>query len=69
MSPLVKIRAERDQMSAVERRIADFMLEDGDALYVPRGCWHDVSAVGEESLHLTLGFNPANGIDADSLHE
>ncbi|WP_132124344.1 JmjC domain-containing protein [Actinocrispum wychmicini] len=43
--------------------VADFMLEDGDALYVPRGCWHDVSAVGEESLHLTLGFNPANGID------
>jgi ribosomal protein L16 Arg81 hydroxylase len=43
--------------------IADFMLEAGDALYVPRGCWHDVSAVGEESLHLTLGFNPANGID------
>jgi ribosomal protein L16 Arg81 hydroxylase len=43
--------------------IADFMLEDGDALYVPRGHWHDVSAVGEESLHLTLGFNPATGID------
>ncbi len=43
--------------------IADFMLEDGDALYVPRGCWHDVSAVGEESLHITIGFNPATGID------
>jgi hypothetical protein len=43
--------------------IADFMLEDGDALYVPRGTWHDVSAVGEESLHITIGFNPANGID------
>jgi hypothetical protein len=43
--------------------IADFMLEDGDALYVPRGHWHDVSAVGEQSLHLTIGFNPATGID------
>jgi hypothetical protein len=43
--------------------IADFMLADGDALYVPRGHWHDVSAVGEESLHLTFGFNPATGID------
>jgi hypothetical protein len=43
--------------------IADFMLEDGDALYVPRGHWHDVSAVGEESLHITIGFNPATGID------
>lgn len=28
MSPLVKIRSERDQMSAVERRIADFILEN-----------------------------------------
>ncbi|ONI79476.1 cupin [Actinosynnema sp. ALI-1.44] len=43
--------------------IAEFMLEDGDALYVPRGHWHDVSAIGEESLHLTIGFNPATGVD------
>ncbi len=28
MSPLVKIRSERDRMSAVERRIADFILEN-----------------------------------------
>ncbi|TCV93898.1 RpiR family transcriptional regulator [Luteibacter rhizovicinus] len=28
MSPLVKIRSERDSMSAVERRIADFILEN-----------------------------------------
>ena len=32
MSPLVKIRAERDQMSAVERRIADFILENAQLL-------------------------------------
>jgi hypothetical protein len=43
--------------------IDDFMLEDGDVLYVPRGHWHDVSAVGEESLHLTIGFNRATGVD------
>lgn len=41
----------------------DFLLEDGDVLYVPRGHWHDVSAVGEESLHLTIGFNAATGVD------
>ncbi len=41
----------------------DFMLEDGDVLYVPRGHWHDVSAVGAESLHLTIGFNRATGVD------
>ena len=43
--------------------VDDFLLEDGDVLYVPRGHWHDVSAVGEESLHLTIGFNPATGVD------
>ncbi|WP_218042759.1 MurR/RpiR family transcriptional regulator [Steroidobacter gossypii] len=32
MSPLVKIRAERDQMSAIERRIADFMLDNAHLL-------------------------------------
>ncbi len=32
MSPLLKIRAERDQMSAIERRIADFLLEEAHLL-------------------------------------
>jgi DNA-binding MurR/RpiR family transcriptional regulator len=32
MSSLVKIRAERDQMSAIERRIADFILENAQLL-------------------------------------
>lgn len=43
--------------------IDEFMLEDGDVLYVPRGHWHDVAAVGELSLHLTVGFNVATGVD------
>ena len=32
MSSLVKIRAERDQMSAIERRIADFILDNAQLL-------------------------------------
>lgn len=32
MSSLVKIRAERDQMSAIERRIADFVLDNAQLL-------------------------------------
>jgi len=32
LSPLLKIRAERDQMSAIERRIADFILEESHLL-------------------------------------
>ena len=43
--------------------VADFLLGDGDVLYLPRGQWHDVSAIGEESLHLTIGFNRATGVD------
>jgi len=41
----------------------ELMLEDGDVLYVPRGHWHDVSAVGVQSLHLTIGVSPATGVD------
>lgn len=32
MSPLLKIRSERDQMSAIERRIADYLLENAHLL-------------------------------------
>ncbi len=32
MSPLLKIRSERDQMSAIERRIADYVLENAHLL-------------------------------------
>src|SRR5690606_1426897 len=32
MSSLLKIRAQRDQMSAIERRIADFILENAHLL-------------------------------------
>jgi len=32
MSPLLRIRAERDRMSAIERRIADFILEEAHLL-------------------------------------
>jgi DNA-binding MurR/RpiR family transcriptional regulator len=32
LSPLLKIRAERDQMSAIERRIADFLVENAHLL-------------------------------------
>ena len=32
MPPLVKLRSERDQMSAIERRIADFILDNAQLL-------------------------------------
>jgi hypothetical protein len=37
---------------------AEFVMEPGDALYVPRGLMHDALAEGDElSLHVTIGFH------------
>jgi hypothetical protein len=43
--------------------IAEYVLDEGDVLYLPRGHWHDVAAIGTPSLHLTFGFSPVTGID------
>ncbi|MGR9605318.1 JmjC domain-containing protein [Pandoraea sputorum] len=32
----------------------EIVLREGDVLYVPKGTWHDVIAIGEPSLHLTI---------------
>jgi len=34
---------------------AEFVLEEGDMAYIPRGVMHDARTTGEESLHITLG--------------
>ncbi|MER7707258.1 cupin domain-containing protein [Kitasatospora sp. NPDC097605] len=41
----------------------DLTLRPGDALYVPRGWWHLVSASNGPSLHLTCGLTPHTGLD------
>jgi hypothetical protein len=43
--------------------LAEFILDEGDLLHIPRGWWHDVTAVDEPSLHLTAGVTPAMGAD------
>jgi Cupin superfamily protein len=42
---------------------AEFILDEGDLLHIPRGWWHHVTAVDEPSLHLTAGVTPATGAD------
>lgn len=38
------------------------MLECGDFLYMPRGCWHSAEAIDGPSLHLSVGWeNPTGG--------
>ncbi len=38
-------------------------LTAGQILYLPRGCWHDARATGEESIHLSFGVHHKTGCD------
>ncbi len=38
--------------------LIDAVLEGGDALYLPRGTIHAAEALGETSIHLTVGIQP-----------
>jgi bifunctional lysine-specific demethylase and histidyl-hydroxylase NO66 len=41
-----------------EKPLIDTVLEPGDALYLPRGTVHSALALGETSIHLTVGVHP-----------
>jgi lysine-specific demethylase/histidyl-hydroxylase NO66 len=41
-----------------EPPLIDTVLEPGDALYLPRGTIHSAQALGETSIHLTVGVHP-----------
>jgi hypothetical protein len=41
-----------------EPALIDTTLEPGDALYLPRGTIHSAQALGETSIHLTVGVHP-----------
>ena len=45
------------------RPLARYRLRAGDLLYIPRGHWHDAVAVGEPTLHLTVGIPTLTGVD------
>ena len=38
-------------------------LQSGDLLYLPRGMFHSARAGEEDSIHITLGLNPAYGFE------
>ena len=48
---------------APDRVVWEGMLEEGHALYIPRGWWHEASAVGEVTLHLTFGIHQRTGVN------
>jgi ribosomal protein L16 Arg81 hydroxylase len=41
----------------------EFTLEAGDALYLPRGFVHEARALGESSVHVTVGFHVLTWLD------
>jgi len=43
---------------ALEEPCIDAVLRAGDALYLPRGYLHAAEALGEVSIHLTIGVHP-----------
>ncbi|MBD0323576.1 MAG: cupin-like domain-containing protein, partial [Aldersonia sp.] len=57
-----------DHRAAIEARAAedpviDTELAPGDALYLPRGWIHSATALGETSIHLTVGVAPFTRYD------
>lgn len=57
-----------DHRDAIARRVedepvVDAVLNPGDALYLPRGWIHSARALGETSIHLTVGVAPFTGMD------
>jgi len=43
--------------------VLDQILEPGDLLYMPRGCYHVAVPMNEPTLHLTLGVKNPRGMD------
>ena len=48
---------------AAEGPLLDTVLEPGDAVYLPRGTIHAAQALGELSIHLTVGVHPLTRYD------
>lgn len=47
----------------VDNPLWEGYLEDGDALYIPRGWWHVAFPLSEPTLHLTVGIHNRTGHD------
>ncbi|MBP0714308.1 cupin domain-containing protein [Burkholderia sola] len=52
-----------DKFPCPEEPYLDFVLEEGDVFYIPRGWWHNVTPLGEPTVHLAIGTFPAFAVD------
>lgn len=57
--PMPEHTSKSHRHACPEQPVLDIYLEAGDVLYVPRGWWHCVTSVNEESFHLAIGVHPA----------
>ncbi len=55
-------RRELETVACIEPR-ADVVLGPGDALFVPAGCWHEVSNLDEMSISLSFGMTSPSRSD------
>jgi hypothetical protein len=55
--PFGDFKAEIDER-VMDPPLIDTVLEPGDALYLPRGTLHSAEALGDTSIHLTVGVHP-----------
>ena len=51
------------QTKPTQNPVWEGVLEDGDAIYIPRGWWHFATPLNEPSLHLTLSVTSPLGLD------
>lgn len=64
-SPL-RIGVGMDSAPAADKPVTptwEGMIEEGDVLYLPRGCWHSAQGSEGETLHLTVGIINPTGIE------
>jgi len=61
--PLLERMPTRLDVASEETPIAEYLLEPGDWLYIPSGCWHSAEAV-EESISISAGILAPSYLDA-----
>lgn len=62
--PVKSHRGDQDVPPNPDSVYLEVELQAGDALYIPRGWWHDVTPIrGQKTLHASVGLHPPNRSD------